>query len=235
MAASPVAAEVAGRSPSSAADAAAAAEPTTTTPPGAGGAERVAVRERVSPHLQGASAGSGSSSPLHSPLALQALQVGVTSPSAAAAAANSPVGSVHSDGASTPRSGGGGSAHKKTQLNKSDALQRLNKAGGGGQGSAAAPNPARTKADESWLLQRQLEVELSLRKKLGSEEDIEQVRSLVETLVTFFDELRRASERLGVQLAAVFQVCTCQAQRMPDSPAGSERRVLCDWCGVLAR
>jgi hypothetical protein len=40
----------------------------------------------------------------------------------------------------------------------------------------------------------------------STEEDIEEVRSLVETLVTFFDELRRASERLGVQLAAVFQV-----------------------------
>lgn len=60
-----------------------------------------------------------------------------------------------SDGSSTPRSAAGSAQKGK----KSDSLQRLNKPG-------QAANPARTKADESWLMQRQLEVELSLRKKL---------------------------------------------------------------------
>mmetsp|Transcript_47801 Transcript_47801/g.88949 ORF Transcript_47801/g.88949 Transcript_47801/m.88949 type:complete len:400 (+) Transcript_47801:263-1462(+) len=106
-------------------------------------------------------------------------------------------------GAPTPR------ASTRSARRPGNALQRLNR-----NLAAGAPMPAPSTArasgsqaarDEAWLMQRQLEVELSLRKKLASNEDIKETRRTVETIVKFFDELRRVSDKLQLSQGVVFQ------------------------------
>lgn len=60
-------------------------------------------------------------------------------------------------------------------------------------------------ADESWLLQRQVEVELSLRTKICSNEDILKLTSSFEKIARFFDELRNISESLNIPSGVIFQ------------------------------
>jgi len=60
-------------------------------------------------------------------------------------------------------------------------------------------------ADESWLLQRQVEVELSLRTKMCSNEDIVRLTSSFKTIVRFFDELRSISDSLNIPSGVIFQ------------------------------
>jgi len=68
--------------------------------------------------------------------------------------------------------------------------------------------------DETWLLQRQLEVELSLRKQICSNEDILQLATSFESFVVFFDELRSLSASSHIPTGVIFQEVL---SRLPES------------------
>ncbi|KAK3275670.1 hypothetical protein CYMTET_16211 [Cymbomonas tetramitiformis] len=86
-----------------------------------------------------------------------------------------------------------------------DGVHKNQKSSPSSQGKAEESVADESVVDEAWLLQRQLEVELSLRKKICSTEDILELAKSFQNIVQFFKELGDLSGSLQIPSGAIFQ------------------------------